>query len=168
MKHYQIKKINPEYKDEITKLLEKYWGSVEVVSRGRIFIANELPGFIAIQYREIVGLITYQIENDQCEIVTLNSLIRGKGIGGKLVQMVRSEANVQGCQRVCLITTNDNVNAIRFYQKRGFNIAAIHRDAIQQSRFLKPSVPLLGCYDIPIKDEIEFELLLREHSSDSR
>lgn len=163
MKHYQIKKIHPKYKYEITKLLEKHWGGVEVVSRGRVLIANELPGFLAIQNQAIIGLVTYQIEYDQCEIVTLNSLLMGKGIGSKLVDMVKSEARRQGCRRICLITTNDNVNAIRFYQKRGFKIVAIHRDAIQQSRLLKPSIPFLGCHDIPITDEIEFELVLSKN-----
>ena len=161
MKHLRIKKIRPEHQEIITQFLQKHWGGVEVISRGQVLIANELPGFIVIHNQAIIGLVTYRIEYDQCEIVTLNGLLMGKGIGSRLVDHVKTEALLHDCQRIWLITTNDNINAIRFYQKRGFEISAIHRDAIQQSRLLKPSIPLLGYHDIPIKDEIELEIVLR-------
>ena len=65
-------------------------------------------------------------------------------------------------RRAWLITTNDNLDAIRFYQRRGFTIATVHAGAIEQSRTIKPSIPLVGSYGIPIRDEIEFEMLLSE------
>ncbi|HEX7715028.1 MAG TPA: GNAT family N-acetyltransferase, partial [Bacillota bacterium] len=65
------------------------------------------------------------------------------------------------CQRLWLITTNDNLAAIRFYQLRGFVLVALHRDAIAQSRKLKPEIPLRGIDGIPIRDEIELEVVLK-------
>jgi hypothetical protein len=59
-----------------------------------------------------------------------------------------------------LITTNDNVAALRFYQKRGFTLAALHKNALEQSRRLKPQIPLLGLDGIPLRDEIELEIFL--------
>ncbi|MNV93512.1 hypothetical protein D3C71_1882140 [compost metagenome] len=59
-----------------------------------------------------------------------------------------------------LITSNDNTRAIRFYQKRGLDLKAVHRDAITEARKLKPSIPLIGMDGIPIRHELEFELTL--------
>ena len=59
-----------------------------------------------------------------------------------------------------MIATNDNIRALRFYQKRGFDLVSIYRFAVNESRKLKPQIPLLGVDDIPILHEIEFEKLL--------
>jgi hypothetical protein len=59
-----------------------------------------------------------------------------------------------------LITTNDNIDAIRFYQRRGMRLVAVHRDAVDDARRAKPSIPMIGEYGIPIHDELEFELQL--------
>ena len=74
--------------------------------------------------------------------------------------MVRAAAVAAGCRRLWLITTNDNLPALRFYQRRGFVLAALHRDAIAASRRLKPQIPLLGLDNIPIRDELELEMAL--------
>jgi ribosomal protein S18 acetylase RimI-like enzyme len=55
---------------------------------------------------------------------------------------------------------NDNLHALRFYQKRGFVLVALHRNALEASRKLKPEIPLVGIDGIPIRDEIELELVL--------
>jgi Acetyltransferase (GNAT) family len=65
-----------------------------------------------------------------------------------------------GCRRVWLITTNDNLRALRFYQRRGFRLVAVHPDALARSRELKPSIPEIGLDGIPLRDELELELLL--------
>ena len=137
-----------------------HWVSVKVVSRGRLHDADQLPGFIALMDGERVGLATYRIHSDECEIVTLNSLREGIGIGTALIEAVRSVAISNKCRRVWLITTNDNLQALRFYQRRGFSIVAVHRNALEQSRKLKPEIPLIGLDGIPLRDELELEMLL--------
>ncbi len=108
-----------------------------------------------------MGLITYCLEDKNCEIVSLNSLKPSVGIGTALVEAVKDVAGKSGCKRVWLITTNDNLNALRFYQKRGFSLATIHRNAVEKSRKLKP-IPLTGFDGIPIRDEIELELIIKD------
>ena len=105
-------------------------------------------------------MITYRAEGNACEIVTLNSLVEGRGIGTALVQAVREVAVNAGCKRLWLITTNDNLTALRFWQKRGFWLVRVHRNAIADSRRLKPEIPLTGEHGIPIRDEIELEIVL--------
>jgi L-amino acid N-acyltransferase YncA len=88
-------------------------------------------------------------------------LREGQGIGSKLIEQVIEEARTRGCKRLFLITTNDNLNALGFYQKRGFEIAAVHRGAVNESRKIKPGIPLVGYHSIPLRDEIELEMSLR-------
>jgi len=109
---------------------------------------------------EVKGIITYNIENNECEIVSLDSLCENVGIGSALINQVVNEAKINGCRRVWLITTNDNTHAIRYYQKRGFDMVAIHRNAVKESRKIKPQIPMTGFDGIPILHEIEFEMRL--------
>lgn len=160
MKTFQIRPLNETDCAWATRLLEDRWGSAKIITRGKIHQADSLPGFIAIQQGKAAGLITYRIDRDECEIISLDSLEKRIGIGSALVNAVGSVAIAARCKRLWLITTNDNLAAVRFYQKRGFVIAAIHCNSIEQSRKLKPEIPRLGIDGIPIRDEIELELPL--------
>lgn len=109
---------------------------------------------------ERVGLALYRIEGKECEIVAPDSLREGRGIGTALVEAVADAARSAGCRRLWLITTNDNTRALRFYQRRGLHLIALHRDAVTAARQLKPTIPLFGNDDIRIRDELELELPL--------
>jgi ribosomal protein S18 acetylase RimI-like enzyme len=161
MKSFQIKPKNREDKDWVANLLAEWWAGPIIVTRGKIHQASELPGFIAVQKEKPVGLITYRIDGKSCEIVTMNSLVEGIGIGAALIDAAKSAAVTAGCKRLWLITTNDNTAALRFWQKRGFSLLAIHRNAVEQSRRLKPEIPSTGNDGIPIRDEIELEMILK-------
>ena len=155
-----IRPVSPHDRPWVVALLKEYWASTEIVSRGRVHRADRLPGFIAEVEDRPVGLLTYHIERDQCEIVSLNSLREGMWIGSSLLEASRESAQAAGCRRMWLITTNDNLAALGFYQKRGWRLVAIHRDALEESRRLKPEIPRVGIDGIPVLDEIELELLL--------
>ena len=103
------------------------------------------------------GLITYKISDDECEIITLDSTSEGCGIGTELINRVVGIAELHKCRRVWLITTNDNVDAIRFYQKRMFDLVNIHKNMVLEARKIKPQIPTYGYYGIEIKHELEFE-----------
>jgi ribosomal protein S18 acetylase RimI-like enzyme len=140
----------------------RQWGADFIVTRGRKVFPTEIEGFIAAGERgDRIGLVTFEIVGDQCEIVTLDAFRKFSGIGTALTNRVREAAIERGCERLWLITTNDNLDAIRFYQRRGFVIGAVYANAIAASRKLKPSIPEIGMHGIPIRDEIEFETVLR-------
>ena len=105
--------------------------------------------------------ITYIIYGESMEIMSLDSLIENHGIGTLLLEQVIEEAKRIGCKKIVLITTNDNINAIRFYQKRGFDMACLFRNAMAVSRKMKPEIPLIGDNSIPLRHEIEFEMVLK-------
>ena len=80
------------------------------------------------------------------------------GAGTALIEAVEQLAAQHGCARLWVITTNANIDALRFYQRRGFCLAAVHRGAVDDSRSrLKPEIPEVGAYGIPLRDEIELE-----------
>nr|WP_166243179.1 GNAT family N-acetyltransferase [Paenibacillus turpanensis] len=131
-----------------------------VVSRGIGHSLQDLPGYLAEIDGEIVGLIFYRIAERECEIVSLDSYRENQGIGSAMIQLVKQAAHGENCARVWLITTNENIHAIRFYQKRGFDMKALHRFAVDEARIIKPSIPLVNEEGIPIRHEIEFEMLI--------
>jgi ribosomal protein S18 acetylase RimI-like enzyme len=115
---------------------------------------------VALHGRNRLGLLTYRFEDDACEIVSLNALTRGRGVGTALLSAAREVAADAGCRRIWLVTTNDNTPAMRFYERRGFRQSAVYRDALDRSRVLKPEIPEIGLNGVPIRDEIEYEILL--------
>lgn len=159
MTNIQIRPIEENDREWITSVLAERWGSIHIVTRGKLYQANKLPGYVAVIDNEKAGLITYNIENDY-EIITLDSLIQGKGVGTMLVEKVKEVAKEKNCMRVWLITTNDNMEALHFYQKRGFVLSALYPNALEQSRKLKPEIPKTGIDNIPLRDEIELEIKL--------
>jgi GNAT superfamily N-acetyltransferase len=145
----------------VAQIWREYWGAEYIVTRGRIVHATDVNGFYASdQYGEPLGLLTFQVSGDQCEIVTLDAFSQYSGVGTALIEAVTKYAVAEGCRRLWLITTNDNLDALRFYQRRGFHLVTIHRNALDRSRELKPSIPKIGEYNIPLRDEIELEMLL--------
>jgi len=155
-----IRPINPEDRAWVIRFIAEHWGAEIVVSRGVVYHPQDFPGFVAIQEGEKVGLVTYNIEGESCEVVTIDSIRPSSGVGTALIEAVRDIAIKSRCKRLWLITTNDNLNALRFYQKRGLVLVAVHRNALDVSRKLKPEIPLIGDDGIPLRDEIELEMML--------
>ncbi len=134
------------------------WGDETVVGHGVVFRPATLPGLVLIDERgNPGGLLTYAIDADACEIVTIDAVIEGRGYGSRLLDEVSRVAGDAGCSRLRLITTNDNERAIGFYLAHGFAVVEIREGAVEASRKLKPSIPLVNDHGVPITDEIEME-----------
>ncbi len=158
--HWRIRDLVPGDRSWVETLLTEHWGSPYVVSRGRLHDAATLPGFVAVRGSALLGLLTYRLADRQCEVVTLNSLEPGRGIGTALLAAARERARRAGAGRLWLITTNDNLTALAFYQKHGLVLVRLHPAAVAESRRLKPEIPLVGNNGIPIRDELELEEIL--------
>lgn len=161
MESFDIRSVGEIDPQRISNFLERRWGSRLVVSRGKLHDAAALPGFFACHHERVIGLATYHLADGVCELVTLDSEVEGIGVGSALIAAVRKAAVAADCRRLWLITTNDNLPALGFYQKRGFRITAVHPNALAFSRQLKPQIPLIGLDGIPLRDEIELEMLLK-------
>jgi ribosomal protein S18 acetylase RimI-like enzyme len=136
----------------------EHWGGEEMITRGNIYRPEQLEGFVIEDGDQWIGLLTFLIKDGECEITSLDSLREGMGAGSRLIDQAVDESRSRGCKRLFLITTNDNLNALGFYQKRGFEIVAVYRGAVNESRKIKPGIPLVGYNNIPLRDEIELEI----------
>jgi GNAT superfamily N-acetyltransferase len=136
-------------------LTTKLWGAPEVVVHDGAFYPAALPGFIAERAGRIAGLVTYDVRPPVLEIATINALELYTGIGTRLLDAVRAEAKRRGCYQITLTTTNDNIGALRFYQRRGFRLAALRPGAVDRSRLRQPEIPRTGDFGIPLRDEID-------------
>ncbi len=157
---FVIRPIDSSDRAWVARWMVDHWGAEQVITISGIYRPHELPGFVVILDGNYVGLLTYHIEGENCEVVTLDSLHPGHGIGTALIEQVRTLACVEGCRRVWLCTTNDNLHALGFYQKCGFVLTALHRNILAEWRKLKPEIPQVGMERIPIRDAIELEMRL--------
>ncbi|MBI4717386.1 MAG: GNAT family N-acetyltransferase [Planctomycetes bacterium] len=150
-------------RDEVAAFIEKHWGSRIVMSRGQVFYPHLERGFIERRNALIVGLLTYHVDDDGMEILTLNSVLEGTGIGSSLMIIAIEEARRQGCHRVWLTTTNDKLRVIGFYQRLGFRMIAINLGVVDEARRIKPQIPEHGERGVRIRDEIVMELLIEPY-----
>lgn len=138
--------------------MENAFGSVTVVRKGVLINASVLPGFVATDGGRLVGLLTYDCSQGECEVVAIISTEGGRGVGRALMDAARDHAAAAGCRRLWLITTNDNTRAFRFYQLWGMDLCAFYRHGARRSRKAKPSLPERGADGIPLEHELELIL----------
>jgi len=135
--------------------------SRRVARDGDLVTPTDHPMLVAVADDGLAGLLTYIVDGDACEILTLHAANQWQGAGTALVDEIRRVALDAGCRRLWVVTTNDNVDALRFYQRRGFRLATLRAGAVDESRrTLKPEISTVGEYGIPLRDEIELELSL--------
>ena len=142
-------------KADVTAFFHTHWGSPEMVNSHGTFRCDELEGFAVTDEKgDIKGLITYFIAGNECEVVSLDSIAENKGIGSLLLQEVERVSKRKQCKSIKLITTNDNMRALMFYQKRGYTLAELYVNAVDKARKVKPEIPFVADNGIPIRDEI--------------
>jgi len=161
MEKYDILPINDTLRTHIQPILEATWGSPLLAINGKLWDSRTLAGYAAVQDTEILGYLLYEFHPSECEIMALQSVAQNRGIASALIARVKQTAQEQGASRLIVQTSNDNIHAIRFYQRRGFTIRAIRLNALEISRQLKPSIPLIGKEGIPLRDEIEFVMEIK-------
>jgi ribosomal protein S18 acetylase RimI-like enzyme len=139
----------------VRAFLERHHGYL-VARRGELVDAAERPATVARRAEEIIAVLRYDVGVDACEILTLHCDEQWSRIGTRLVDDVVNLARSQGCRRVWLCTTTDNVDALRFYQRRGFQLSDLRCGAVDEARrTVKRTIPAVGSYGIPLRDEIE-------------
>jgi len=141
---FKIRHIIESDRAKIKNIIEKEWGSNFVISRRKQHDVHTLSGFVAVDSGNIVGLLTFRLEKRACEVITLNSFNENMGIGTGLIEAICDYAQKKNCSRLWLITTNDNLSTVGFYQKRGFTLKAVYPNEIEHSRKMKPEIPMYG------------------------
>ena len=152
-----LRRLTPEDLPRLRHFWQAQWAGEEMIVHGEVFRPEQMEGFVNEDWS---GLVTFVVGLTGCEIISLDSLKEGGGPGSALVDAAIEEATRRGCKRLFFSTTNDNLRALGFYQRRGFELVAVRRGAVTESRKRKPGIPLIGDNEIPLRDEIELELRL--------
>ncbi|WP_139692780.1 GNAT family N-acetyltransferase [Sporolactobacillus terrae] len=152
---WTIDEIRPKSRELIRQLAHENWGSDMMVVHDACFDLADFPGFMAKADHRVIGLLIYRIdEHSDAELLSLDSFEENQGVGSALLDRF---LNLEGPKRFYLTTTNDNVRALKFYQKRGFSLAAFRQHAVRKARKIKPEIPLTAENGIPIEHELELE-----------
>ncbi|MBN1776736.1 MAG: GNAT family N-acetyltransferase [Clostridiales bacterium] len=158
---FHIVPIGEKLRTAVQALIDDSWAGPYIAVNGRLWDTRTMPGFAALDLRGIIiGYLCYKIHDGECEIMVLESLRENAGVGTALVERTKETARDAGMKKIAVMTTNDNIGAIRFYQKRGFVLRVLRPNMLETSRKIKPGIPLIGNDGIPLRDEIEFELEL--------
>lgn len=152
-----IERINEKNRNLVNQFFRDNWFSTDISLRGEIIDCTKVDGFLVQENNTIIGLITYTFFGDICEIVSIDSKRENLGLGSALLKEVEHVAIENNCKKMRLVTTNDNLRALQFYQKRGYCLTKIYPNAMDEVRKQKPDVPLIGENGIPLRDELELE-----------
>jgi ribosomal protein S18 acetylase RimI-like enzyme len=140
-------------------LLEELMGSARAVRLGEVLEPAGLPGLVAERDGERIGLLTYIVDGDQFEVLSLHCRVENAGAGSALLEAAAGLAAEHRCRRLWLVTTNDNLHALGFYQRRGLRLCALHAGSLDTDRALKPELPEINPDNrIPMRDLLELEL----------
>ena len=158
---HTIRPLRDDEREKLARVVAESWGSSSVVSRGAVYDVRDLPCLVATDGSGWLGVAAYRFADGECELVLIEAFEQGLGTGTALLDAVIQEARAAAAKRLWLVTTNNNLDALGFYQRRGMRLVCLRPDAITQARqFLKPEIPLAGSNGIPIRDELELELPL--------
>lgn len=138
-------------------------GGPQVVSNSTLHTLADYPAGIAVTDDSPIGFVVYIPEPPECELLAINVVTQYLGVGSKLMGWAEQQALQQNCTRMWLATTNDNLDALRFYQRRGYRLCELHRDAfadVLAQKGLNPKQRVEGNYNIIIHDELILEKTL--------
>jgi len=145
-------------RNKVKEFFTKHWGSPEMVVSTGVYHCDQLDGLAVINENdEVIALLTYVKRWNEWEIISLDSIVENRGIGSMILKAFEKKAKDGGAAKISLITTNDNIRALQFYQKRGYQISNIIVNAVEKARAIKPQIPYVAQNGIPIRDEIILE-----------
>lgn len=141
----------------IDRLWQELWG-LPVVTAEREYMPPDVEGLVwRTGDGRALGLVTWFVEGERAEIVSLDALEPRRGIGSRLMDAAEDELRRRGVKTAYLVTTNDNPGALSFYLRRGYRLLRLHLDAMDRVRRAKPQVALTGNDGIPLRDMWELE-----------
>lgn len=143
-------------KDSIMAKIKTNWGSTSIVYSGMVYDLNTLKGIALKNNDIIVSILFYQVINKELNIILLESFVKRKGFGRIILQKIKEISKGNKYKRIIVTTTNDNIDAIKFYQLNEFDIIEVKFNAVDLSRKIKPEIPSVGNYGIKIKHELIF------------
>jgi GNAT superfamily N-acetyltransferase len=139
----------------VRDLFQRDFGRTQIVAFGDVMNVDEMPALVALTYEDVSGALAYRLRGDGLHIVALatDALWQRSGVGGHLVAEAELLARRLSLARVIVTTTNDNVQALYFYQRRGYRITAV----VPGSVIAQTKQERDGFGGIPVRDEVQLE-----------
>lgn len=156
-----IIEMDEAYRSLVVRDVEEEWVSPLVVTRGQVYDTWHCPGLIAVDEGKLIGYLLYLPKSEEWEILVLHALEKNRGIGTALIDALSEKVKKTGGKKLSVVTTNDNIPAIRFYQRRGFSLGEVGFNALEETRKIKPNVPEIGLEGIRLSHELVFFRSLR-------
>ncbi len=152
-------RLRPATTDEIKEVWDEHWFGL-VVCLSTVYTPSEVSGLALVDHHdEMAGLVTFRVDGPAGQVVTLDTIVRGRGFGRLLLEAAENTFHKRGLGRAWALMTNDNLRAAGLYLSRGYRLIRIHLDAVDRVREHKPRLPEKGYEGIPIRDLWEFEKL---------
>jgi ribosomal protein S18 acetylase RimI-like enzyme len=157
--HFAIKRITFDYKEEIRKFMEKFWGEEEQLTFDHKYCVPELPGYVATLDKKVIGFISTAQTREAVLIVALGVLpeYQNSSVGKTLAKKVESEAKQTKKRSILVSTSNDDLPALAFYQSIGFQIYEVRPNVIAE----KHGKIINGIGKLPVRDELRLQKPLR-------
>lgn len=150
-------RLRPAMTEEIAEVWEERWFGM-VVGIDTVYNPDDVRGLALVDRNdEIVALVTYQVDGPSGHIVTLDTVVRGRGFGRRMLEAIENKFHDLGLGRAWALFTNDNLRAAGLYLSRGYRLIRVHLDAVDRVREHKPMLPEHGYEGYPIRDLWEFE-----------
>ncbi len=146
--------------DNAAVWIAERWGGETMAVHGRLYNIAGLDALVSTTEDGLVGVLTYVVEDDVLEVVSCDADPAGCGVGRALAGAAVDLARRGSLRRVWATTTNDNLAALGFWQAVGFHLAALRPGAVKDARRLKSTISERGHRGLPIRDEIDLEMIL--------
>ena len=154
-------RLEPAPRELIARTWADIWGGEPIISvRGRHAVAD-VEGLAWTEDGEARGLVTFAVDGDEGEIVSIDAFEEGRHVGGRLIEAAEAEMRRRGGKTAWVTTTNDNLRAFGFYVRRGYRLVRVELDGVERVRAAKPDIPAVGNDGIPLRDMWELAKPLR-------
>lgn len=142
----------------VRALFERDFGRTRVIGFGQVLDVDAMPALVATMHEDVSGALAYRLLGDGLHIVALatDPMWQRSGVGGHLVAEAELLARRLSLARVIVTTTNDNLPALYFYQRRGYRLVSVSPG----SMLAHTEGVLPGFAGIPVRDEMQLEKML--------
>jgi ribosomal protein S18 acetylase RimI-like enzyme len=141
-------------------MFRRDFGRTAVAAFGEVVALEKADGMIVAEMGgDLSGALAWRRMGEALHVVALatDPMWQRSGVGGHLLAEAEMVARREGLARVVIATTNDNLPALYFYQRRGYRITEVVRGAGAQHAAAPASK---GFAEIPVMDELRLEKIL--------
>lgn len=139
----------------VLDLFERDFGSTRVSAFEAEHALVDVPALVAtVKDGLLAGALAYRIDGEALQMLALatDPMWQRSGVGGHLVARAEVLAREAGCRRAVLVTSNDNLPALYFYQRQHYRVAAVAIGSLVARAAGRP-----GFAGIHVRDEIRLE-----------